>query len=307
MNDLEDVTEEIKEAELAEEVPASADLLQTEPEEQIEQGLDVEQSQTESILELSIAEIQPNPFQPRTYFDPAQLEELSNSIREYGVLQPVTVRAVDGAYQLVSGERRFRASILAGKETIPALVRSFSDREVAELALIENLQREDLNPLEEAFGFRKLMDDFGLTQEEAAEKVGKSRPAVANALRLLKLPEAILDLVRSGELSAGHARALLTFPTQEQMLETAQLIMDKGLSVRETERLAKKAAKPKKEKETPARRASYYDQVELALTEALCRKIRIQNGKNETGTIEIAFNSKEDLERIANALHGLEE
>ncbi|MDD6061045.1 MAG: ParB/RepB/Spo0J family partition protein [Oscillospiraceae bacterium] len=268
----------------------------------------VEEISSTSAVKLKIMDIEPNREQPRKDFDDAALGELADSIAKYGVLQPLLVRPLNGGgYQLIAGERRWRASRLAGLTEVPVVVREMTDEEAAALALIENLQREDLNPLEEAFGFRKLMDDFGLTQEEAAEKVGKSRPAVANALRLLKLPEAILDLVRSGELSAGHARALLSFPTQEQMLETAQLIMDKGLSVRETERLAKKAAKPKKEKETPARRASYYDQVELALTEALCRKIRIQNGKNETGTIEIAFNSKEDLERIANALHGLEE
>ena len=268
----------------------------------------VEEISSTSAVKLKIMDIEPNREQPRKDFDDAALGELADSIAKYGVLQPLLVRPLNGGgYQLIAGERRWRASRLAGLTEVPVVVREMTDEEAAALALIENLQREDLNPLEEAFGFRKLMDDFGLTQEEAAEKVGKSRPAVANALRLLKLPEAILDLVRSGELSAGHARALLSFPTQEQMLETARLIMDKGLSVRETERLAKKAAKPKKEKETPARRASYYDQVELALTEALCRKIRIQNGKNETGTIEIAFNSKEDLGRIANALHGLEE
>lgn len=268
----------------------------------------VEEISSTSAVKLKIMDIEPNREQPRKDFDDEALGELADSIAKYGVLQPLLVRPLNGGgYQLIAGERRWRASRLAGLTEVPVVVREMTDEEAAALALIENLQREDLNPLEEAFGFRKLMDDFGLTQEEAAEKVGKSRPAVANALRLLKLPEAILELVRAGELSAGHARALLSFPTEEQMLETARLIIEKGLSVRETERLAKKAAKPKKEKEAPARRASYYDQVELTLTEALCRKIRIQNGKNETGTIEIAFNSKEDLERIANALHGLEE
>ncbi|MGN0635725.1 MAG: ParB/RepB/Spo0J family partition protein [Acutalibacteraceae bacterium] len=268
----------------------------------------VEEISSTSAVRLKIMDIEPNREQPRKDFDDEALGELADSIAKYGVLQPLLVRPLNGGgYQLIAGERRWRASRLAGLTEVPVVVREMTDEEAAALALIENLQREDLNPLEEAFGFRKLMDDFGLTQEEAAEKVGKSRPAVANALRLLKLPEAILELVRGGELSAGHARALLSFPAEEQMLETARLIIEKGLSVRETEKLAKKAAKPKKEKEVPARRASYYDQVELTLTEALCRKIRIQNGKNETGTIEIAFNSKEDLERIANALHGLEE
>ncbi len=212
MNDLEAVTEEIKEAELAEEVPASADLLQTEPEEQIEQieqEMDVEQSQTKSILELSIAEIQPNPFQPRTYFDPAQLEELANSIREYGVLQPVTVRLVDGSYQLVSGERRFRASVLAGKGIIPALVRSFSDREVAEMALIENLQREDLNYFEEAEGYARLIQEFQITQEEVAKKMGKSQPTIANKLRLLHIPERVRREISVDVVTERHGRSLL--------------------------------------------------------------------------------------------------
>lgn len=267
-----------------------------------------EQSPT-SAVKLKIMDIEPNREQPRKDFDDEALGELADSIAKYGVLQPLLVRPLNGGgYQLIAGERRWRASRLAGLTEVPVVIREMTDEEAAALALIENLQREDLNPLEEAFGFRKLMDDFGLTQEEAAEKVGKSRPAVANALRLLKLPEAILELVRTGAISAGHARSLLSFPTEEQMLETAALIVEKGLSVRETERLAKKGAKAKKEKEeTTPRRESYFDQVELTLTEALCRKIKIQNNKNETGTIEIAFNSKEDLERIAKALHGLEE
>lgn len=268
----------------------------------------VEEISNTSAVKLKIMDIEPNREQPRKDFDDETLGELADSIAKYGVLQPLLVRPMNGGgYQLIAGERRWRASRLAGLTEVPVVVREMTDEEAAALALIENLQREDLNPLEEAFGFRKLMDDFSLTQEEAAEKVGKSRPAVANALRLLKLPEEILELVRTGKLSAGHARALLSFPTEAQMLETAQLILDKGLSVREVEKLAKKAAKEKKETQAPARRAAYYDQVELTLTQALCRKIRIQNNKNETGTIEIAFNSKEDLERIANALHGLEE
>lgn len=268
----------------------------------------VEEISSTSAVRLKIMDIEPNREQPRKDFDDTALGELADSIAKYGVLQPLLVRPLDGGtYQLIAGERRWRASRLAGLTEVPVVVREMTDEEAAALALIENLQREDLNPLEEAFGFRKLMDDFGLTQEEAAEKVGKSRPAVANALRLLKLPETILSLVRDGSISAGHARALLSFSTEEQMLETAKLICEKGISVRETERLVKKAAKPKKENEQTVRRASFYDEVELTLKEALCRKIKIQNNKNETGTIEIAFNSKEDLERIANALHSLEE
>lgn len=261
-----------------------------------------------SAVKMKIMDIEPNRDQPRKAFADDALSELADSIAKYGVLQPLLVRPFgDNGYQLIAGERRWRAARLAGLTEVPVVIREMTDEEAAALALIENLQREDLNPVEEAFGFRKLMEDFGLTQEEAAERVGKSRPAVANALRLLKLPADILDLVRDGKISAGHARALLSFPDEELMLQTAKLIVDKGISVRETERLAKKAAKPVRESPQKTRRAAFYDQIELALTEALCRKVRIQNGKKNTGTLEIAFNSKEDLERIAHALHSLEE
>lgn len=267
----------------------------------------VEEISPSSAVKLKIMDIEPNRSQPRKDFAEDALSELADSIEKYGVLQPLLVRPYGDGYQLIAGERRWRAARLAGLTEVPVVIREMTDEEAATLALIENLQREDLNPVEEAFGFRKLMDDFSLTQEEAAEKVGKSRPAVANALRLLKLPAEALDLVRSGKISAGHARALLAFPTEEQMLQTANLIVEKGISVRETERLAKKASKPKKEAPPAARRAPYYEQIELTLTEALCRKVRVQSGKNDTGTLEIAFNSKEDLERIAHALHSLEE
>ena len=267
----------------------------------------VEEISPSSAVKLKIMDIEPNRAQPRKDFAEDALSELADSIGKYGVLQPLLVRPYGDGYQLIAGERRWRAARMAGLTEVPVVIRELTDEEAATLALIENLQREDLNPVEEAFGFRKLMDDFSLTQEEAAEKVGKSRPAVANALRLLKLPAEALDLLRFGKISAGHARALLAFPTEAQMVETANLIVEKGISVRETERLAKKASKPKKETTPTARRVPYYEQIELTLTEALCRKVRIQNGKNDTGTLEIAFNSKEDLERIAHALHSLEE
>ena len=268
----------------------------------------VEEITPTSAVKMKIMDIEPNRDQPRKTFTDESLTELADSIAQYGVLQPLLVRPLgEGGYQLIAGERRWRAARMAGLTEVPVVIREMTDEEAAAFALIENLQREDLNPVEEAFGFRKLMDDFGLTQEEAAERVGKSRPAVANALRLLKLPAEIIELVRVGTISAGHARALLSFPDEAQMLETAKLIAEKGISVRETERLAKKASKPKKETKPAARRAAFYDQVELTLTQALCRKVHVQNGKNNTGTLEIAFNSKEDLERIANALHSLEE
>lgn len=197
----------------------------------------LQQSQPETILELSIGEIQPNPFQPRIYFDPAQLEELANSIREYGVLQPVTVRLVDGSYQLVSGERRFRASVLAGKETIPALVRSFSDREVAELALIENLQREDLNYFEEAEGYARLIQEFHITQEEVAKKMGKSQPTIANKLRLLHISERVRREISVDVVTERHVRSLLKLKNEDQQLEVLHRIYKNNLNVRQTDDL----------------------------------------------------------------------
>ena len=267
----------------------------------------VEESGSGSTVKLKIMDIEPNRDQPRKDFDDESLQELTDSIAKYGVLQPLLVRPIgDNGYQLIAGERRWRAARLAGLTEVPVVVREMTDEEAAALALIENLQREDLNPVEEAFGFRKLMDDFGLTQEEAAERVGKSRPAIANALRLLKLPAPILEHVRNGTISAGHARALLSFPNEDSMLQTAQLILDKGISVRETERLAKKMNKPTKPAAEKEKTNAYFAQVELTLQESLGRKIRICNVKKDTGTLEIAFSSKEDLERVANALQSLE-
>ena len=191
----------------------------------------------ETILELTIAEIEPNPFQPRVYFDPAQLEELANSIREYGVLQPVIVRLVDDKYQLVSGERRFRASKLAGKETIPALVRQLGDREVAEMALIENLQREDLNYFEEAEGYARLIQEFQITQEEVAKKMGKSQPTVANKLRLLHISEKVRREISVDVITERHVRSLLKLKDEALQLEALNRIYKNNLNVRQTDDL----------------------------------------------------------------------
>ena len=191
----------------------------------------------ETILELNIKEIAPNPFQPRMYFDPAQLEELANSIREYGVLQPVIVRLVDETYQLVSGERRFRASQIAGKETIPALVRQLGDREVAEMALIENLQREDLNYFEEAEGYARLIQEFSITQEEVAKKMGKSQPTVANKLRLLHIPEKVRKEISVDVITERHVRSLLKLKNETLQLEALNRIYKGNLNVRQTDDL----------------------------------------------------------------------
>ena len=194
-----------------------------------------EENKSETILELSITDIQPNPFQPRLYFDPTQLEELASSIREYGVLQPVIVRMVDGRYQLVSGERRFRASKLAEKETIPALVRQLSDREVAEMALIENLQREDLNYFEEAEGYARLIQEFQITQEEVARKMGKSQPTIANKLRLLQISERVRREISVDVITERHVRSLLKLKNEDQQLDVLHRIYEKNLNVRQTD------------------------------------------------------------------------
>lgn len=259
------------------------------------------------IVSLRISDIEPNRGQPRKQFDEEALAELSESIAQHGVLQPLLVRPLPGgAYQLVAGERRWRASRLAGLTEVPVVIREMNDQEAAELALIENLQREDLNPMEEALGLRTLMDTYGLTQEETAKAVSKSRPAVANALRLLNLPAPVAEMVGQGKLSAGHARTLLSFPSEEAQLSAAQAAVSDGLSVRQLEKLAKAAHRPVKDvsRETPARafaRDSFYDEVELALTEQLGRRVKVSES-GEKGTLLLEFYGREDLQRLANLL-----
>lgn len=251
---------------------------------------------------LPIGEIEPNREQPRKAFDDAALAELSASIAQHGVLQPLLVRPMSGGgYQIVAGERRYRASRMAGLTELPAVIRELSDKEAAQLALIENLQREDLNPMEEALGFQKLMESYGLTQEETAHIVNKSRPAVANALRLLNLPEEVTAMVADGTLSAGHARAVLSFAPELQV-ETAKNAVRSGASVRELERQARAAQREKKTpRATAFRRDSFYDEVELALSEALSRKVRVTVGE-KSGTLSLEFYDREDLQELANRL-----
>lgn len=250
---------------------------------------------------LPIEEIVPNREQPRKQFDEDALADLSASIAQHGVLQPLLVRPMpDGSYQLVAGERRWRASRMAGLTEVPVVIREMAEQEAAELALIENLQREDLNPMEEAIGYRTLMENYGMTQEQAAQVVNKSRPAVANALRLLHLPQAVADMVADGSLSAGHARTVLAFDSEQAQIEAARAAVDKGLSVRDLERMAKSAKKPRADKQ-PARRAGFYDEAELALRETLGRQVRVTVGA-KGGTLQIEFFDEEDLRAIANHL-----
>lgn len=267
----------------------------------------IEEIASTSAVKLKIMDIEPNRDQPRKIFDEDALAELADSIAKHGVIQPLLVRPMpDGSYQLVAGERRWRASRMAGLTEVPVVIKELSDDEAMALALIENLQREDLNAIEEAQGIKALMDTLSLTQDEAAERVGKSRPAVANALRLLKLPDSVIALVSDGKLSPGHARALLGFKDEQDIIETADLIMEKGLTVRDVEKLVKKRNKEPKAEKPAARRASYYDEVELALTDFLGRKVRVgtKPGK-ESGVLEIDFFDKDDLTRLADALKSL--
>lgn len=254
-----------------------------------------------STVSLRITEIEPNKEQPRKHFDEAALSELAASVAQHGILQPLLVRPLaNGQYQLIAGERRWRAARMAGLQEVPVVIREMTEQEAAEVALIENLQREDLNPMEEAQGYRTLMESYGLTQEETAKAVNKSRPAVANALRLLSLPSNIAALVQSGELSAGHARTLLSFETKEQQEQAAKDVIEKGLSVRALEKMAKAAQTPRSEKEH-VRRESFFDEVELALTEHLGRKVKV-SVKEKAGILQIEFYSKDDLQQLANLL-----
>lgn len=267
----------------------------------------IEEIASTSAVKLKIMDIEPNRDQPRKIFDEEALAELADSIAKHGVIQPLLVRPMpDGSYQLVAGERRWRASRMAGLTEVPVVIKELSDDEAMALALIENLQREDLNAIEEAQGIKALMDTLSLTQDEAAERVGKSRPAVANALRLLKLPDSVIALVSDGKLSPGHARALLGFKDEQDIIETADLIIEKGLTVRNVEKLVKKRNKEPKAEKPAARRASYYDEVELALTDFLGRKVKVgtKPGK-ESGVLEIDFFDKDDLTRLADALKSL--
>ena len=251
---------------------------------------------------LPIEEIIPNRDQPRKQFDDEALADLSASIAQHGVLQPLLVRPMpDGSYQLVAGERRWRASRMAGLTEVPVVVRDMNEQEAAELALIENLQREDLNPMEEALGYQTLMETYGMTQEQAAQVVNKSRPAVANALRLLLLPSSVADMVATGALSAGHARTVLAFEGEEARVAAAEAAVAKGLSVRELERMAKAAKREPKEAKARAYRDSFYDEVALALRESLGRQVKVAVGA-KGGTLQIEFFDAEDLRALANKL-----
>lgn len=256
------------------------------------------------VTEADINDIEPDKNQPRREFDAQALEELAESIKQHGVISPIVVtRLQNGRYRIIAGERRWRASKLAGLSKMPVIVREYNEQELSEISLVENLQRENLNPLEEACGYRRLMDSFNLTQEQVAVKVSKSRSAVANALRLLSLPEQVLDFVRTGELSAGHARTLLALENADDILLAANKIITDELSVRKTEELVKKL----KEGQKPAKPTD--PEIELALRKLEERamsgtgnKVRIKHSPKNTGKIEIFYNSTAELEKLIEML-----
>ena len=268
------------------------------------------QSQEGGSLSLPISQVEPGLKQPRKRFEEEALQDLADSIRTHGIIQPLTVRRLSsGYYQIIAGERRWRAAKLAGLTEVPAVIIEADDRKVMELGLIENLQREDLNPIEEANGYKVLMEEYGLTQEEVSQRVGKSRPAVANALRLLALPDPVCQLLEEGKLSAGHARAILSVPNGGLQMQLARKVVEDGLSVRQTEALAKRLAAG--EKEAPPSPASagpdlsiYFKEAEKSLAARFGRKVHIINGKKK-GKIELEYYNPDDLNTLLELLEQL--
>lgn len=251
---------------------------------------------------LPIQKVEPNRDQPRQDFDDEELEALSESIATHGILQPLTVRELEnGYYQIIAGERRWRAARMANLHEVPVVIIEADDRKAMELALIENLQRQDLNAVEEAMGYQSLMSDFGLTQEETSQRVGKSRPAVANALRLLQLPERILLKIREGELSAGHARALLSLKSEKKQMDAMQKIINLGLSVRQAELLCKNMDREPVPEKEPNFAVNYIAECEKSLSKQLGRGVKIVNGKRK-GRFELEFYGDEDLQVLLDAL-----
>ena len=255
------------------------------------------------LITLPISKVEPRREQPREYFDEAALQELADSIAQFGLIQPIVVRKLEsGYYQILAGERRWRASRMAGLSEVPVRVIEADDRRTAELALVENLQREDLNPIEEAKGYKALIEVYGLTQDEAAKSVGRSRPAITNSMRLLSLSEPVLELVETGKLSAGHARALLALRTEGEQMAVAQKVQNLALSVRQTEALCKKMAKPVREPEPEKPlEVNYLAECERELKKTLGRGVRIVDGKRK-GRIELEYYGQDDLQRLYEVL-----
>ena len=264
-----------------------------------------------SLMQLRLSEVEPNKDQPRVQFQQDALEELADSIREHGVLQPSVVRTrPGGVYEIIAGERRWRASRIAGLTEIPAIVVEADDNKVMEMALIENLQRENLNPVEEAQGYRALIESYHMTQEQVAKRLGKSRPVISNAMRLLSLPEKVLGALAEGRLSPGHARVLAGLEDPARVEELSQMAMDQGLTVRQLEKLSREIKNPPaSSRKAPAQESAWgdnlYKELEISLQESLGRKVRVvRSGREGSGTLEVAFHSLEELQEMAERLAG---
>ncbi|MBS7009057.1 ParB/RepB/Spo0J family partition protein [Anaerostipes sp.] len=276
----------------------------------------VKETETEKILKkdeqikseilVPILKVEPNPDQPRRQFDEDALQELADSIKQYGILQPLIVKKHEQFYEIIAGERRWRAAKLAGLKEVPVLIRDYEDNEIVEIALIENIQREDLNPIEEAQAYKRLMEEFSLKQDQVADKVSKSRAAITNSLRLLKLDQRVQNLLSEEMISTGHARALLAISDADQQYEIAMKVFDEKLSVREIEKLVKQMAKKKKEhaKEQDKVHEFLFANMEESLKQVLGSKVNIKN-KNNKGKIEIEYYSKEELDRLVDMLRTL--
>lgn len=261
--------------------------------------------ESKDIKTLRMSEIEPNKSQPRTVFDEENIKGLAESIKEHGLIQPIVVRPLPNGitYQIIAGERRWRACKLLKMEEVPVIIRETDELEAAQLAIVENVQRADLNPVEEAMAYRALMDKYGMTQDRLAEVMGKSRPYIANLTRLLSLPEEALTALSNGEISVGHAKVLLSIDDKDSLIYALNTIISEKLSVRQTEKLAAELSKEDVEKETVSRNVkNYYTEMELSLKERLGRSVKISGKDGEKGKITISFNDKDDLSRIANQL-----
>ena len=264
------------------------------------------EEQIKSEIMVPILKVEPNPNQPRRQFDDDSLQELADSVKQYGILQPLIVKKHDKFYEIIAGERRWRAAKLAGLKEVPVLIRDYAENEIVEIALIENIQREDLNPIEEALAYKRLMEEFSLKQDQVAAKVSKSRAAITNSLRLLKLDQRVQNLLSEEMITTGHARALLAIEDPDQQYETAMKVFDEKLSIREIEKLVKQMSKKKKEtpKEENKVQEFLFANIEESLKQALGSKVNIKN-RNNKGKIEIEYYSKEELDRLVDMLRTL--
>jgi len=259
-------------------------------------------------MKMKITEVEPNREQPRKNFDKEALQELADSIKQFGIIQPIVVQKKDDYYEIIAGERRWRAAKLAKLKEVPVIIKEYSNREVMEIALIENIQRKDLNPIEEALAYKSLIDEYSLKQEELANRVSKSRTAIANSMRLLKLTDSVQNMLINDEISMGHARALLTLEQEDLQIEAAKTIVSKGLSVRDTEKLVKSILNPKQVKlPIPSAEAAIYDAIANKLREKMGTKVSINHKKNGKGKIEIEYYSQEELERLLEMFDDIKE